>query len=205
MILSNKIDSKSNLNEKYFSEELKLSRTPIREAFIMLTKVGLLQHIDGKGFYIRQFALKDIEDIYEYRSIVETALVDNLLSKVVDTDIDKLEKILKDVQKLLNQGEYQKGIVKGNDFHIKLAEISQNSLIIDGLRQCYDKIILIGWSSRNKKISEDSQRDHKKILSALKNRNSKELKKLLHDHSVTSKDRIFEILRADTSKWYFIP
>jgi DNA-binding GntR family transcriptional regulator len=205
MILANKIDSRSNLSEGFFSEELELSRTPIREAFIMLAQVGLLQHMEGSGFYIRQFTLKDIEDLFEYRLIVETALTDLLLSKVTDADIESLKKILNDVQILLNTKEYRMALVKGNDLHIKLIEICHNSLIMDSLRACYDKIILIGWSSRNKEISEDSQREHKQIVSALKSSNPSEIKKLIYEHVVRSKERILKILKEDSSKLYFVP
>jgi DNA-binding GntR family transcriptional regulator len=39
-ILQNQLDSKKSLDEKAFSQEFKISRTPIREALIMLERKG---------------------------------------------------------------------------------------------------------------------------------------------------------------------
>ena len=100
---------------------------------------------------------------------------------------------------------YSKALVMGNDLHIKLIDLCQNSLISESLRSCYDKIILIGWASRNQKISEDSHNEHRKMVSALKNKDSDKFKRLVHDHVVISKERILEILKQDSSRLYFVP
>ncbi len=93
-ILQNEIDFRQGLKEEDFSRELGLSRTPVREAFIMLEKEGLLARSLGKGFYVKNFSMKDIYDFYEFRQILETASTKYIIANVTDKDVDEFSNFL---------------------------------------------------------------------------------------------------------------
>ena len=64
-IFNRKLRFNETINISQLSNELRLSRTPIREALVMLEKDNLIIRTDKRGFSIRQFSIKDIHDIYE--------------------------------------------------------------------------------------------------------------------------------------------
>ena len=63
----------NKLNISKISEELDVSRTPVREALIKLEEGGFVEKIsDKQGFYVRGFESADIEQLYFARSTIES-------------------------------------------------------------------------------------------------------------------------------------
>ncbi|MFQ5485664.1 MAG: GntR family transcriptional regulator, partial [Desulfobacterales bacterium] len=103
-ILHNQLDFGQQLLEDNFSSELGMSRTPVREALIMLEKEGLITRSRGKGFYIQRFSVKDVDDFYHFRNIVETGSTDLIISNITREDINELYKILEMVSSIRKNG-----------------------------------------------------------------------------------------------------
>ena len=60
-----------SLIETKLSEELGVSRTPVREALRQLELEGLVQSIPNKGVIVQEITKKDIQDIYTIRMHIE--------------------------------------------------------------------------------------------------------------------------------------
>ena len=69
LIVRNELDFFAGISEAHLVKKLKLSRTPVREALIMLERDSLLTREGQRGFRIRRFSVKDIKDLYEFRSV----------------------------------------------------------------------------------------------------------------------------------------
>ena len=204
-VLQNQLDSKKSLDEKGFSQEFKISRTPIREALIMLEKEGLVSREGGRGFYIRQFRMKDMQDIYEFRNLVEMAASRLILSQITEEKIAALTQIQNQLKSLIRVGDPAEILVKSFEFHSKFIEASGNSMISEAMKNCYEKIILISWSAKEMAGSVQSLQEHEEILSALRKRDLKRLEKTIHNHNLKARERAFGILRNNAEKWYFAP
>jgi DNA-binding GntR family transcriptional regulator len=204
-ILHNEIDFRQRLKEDIFSRELGLSRTPIREAFIMLEKEGLLTRSLGRGFYVQHFSMKDVYDFYEFRDILETASTDYIISNVTDKDLDELSKVLQKVATIIEKGKTGAALAAGLEFHIRIIEICQKDLIINSLRNCYEKLMLVSWSSHQLDSSSKSAKEHGKILSALLSRDADKLRIHIHQHIVNARGRTLDIFKGDTQRLYFLP
>lgn len=59
------------MNEQQLCDALGLSRTPVREALILLEQEGLVEVLPKKGFRITELNLNDINKIYEVRMLLE--------------------------------------------------------------------------------------------------------------------------------------
>jgi DNA-binding GntR family transcriptional regulator len=204
-ILQNEIDFRQGLKEEDFSRELGLSRTPVREALIMLEKEGLLARSLGRGFHVQNFSMKHIHDFYEFRDILETASTDYIIANVTDKDVDELSNFLQKVDKIIQKGKTGAALAAGLEFHIRIIEICQNDLIINSLRNCYEKLMLVSWSSYQLDSSYKSAKEHKKMHSALKSKDFGKLREHIHEHIVNARDRTLNIFNEHKKNCIFFP
>ena len=63
------------ITDAQITEQLKISRTPVREAFQRLEKEGLLVNEARKGWRVYMLDLEDIRDIFELKIVIEGMLV----------------------------------------------------------------------------------------------------------------------------------
>ena len=60
------------LQEKELSQRLRVSRSPVREALLQLGRDGLVRNIPNKGVFVREFSIRDIEDVFDLRIMMES-------------------------------------------------------------------------------------------------------------------------------------
>lgn len=70
-IIDGALPGGTRLYEVALSEELDISRTPMREAMSRLAEEGLLDRAPGGGFMVRAFTLRDVIDAIELRGVLE--------------------------------------------------------------------------------------------------------------------------------------
>ena len=61
----------SRLNEVHLSQQLEVSRTPVRAALHVLAGEGLVRYHANKGFVVRAFPLSEVVVAYEMRALAE--------------------------------------------------------------------------------------------------------------------------------------
>lgn len=71
------------LNETQLSEEIGVSRTPVREALNHLEKENLVRVIPKRGVMVSEINIADIMDIYQVRELLEPDII-RLYAKSID-------------------------------------------------------------------------------------------------------------------------
>ncbi len=81
LILRDVIDEPHFLTEEMIALELGISRTPVREAFLMLEAEGFLRLQPRKGALIVPITAREVGEVMEVRSVVETWCAHQVLSQ----------------------------------------------------------------------------------------------------------------------------
>lgn len=79
------------IKENQIASELRVSRTPIREAFKQLENEGLIDYIPNRGCFAKGFTRRDIEDLYAVRKALEILAVEWAVNRINQAEIDKLQ------------------------------------------------------------------------------------------------------------------
>ena len=66
-------------NEKVLADELGFSKTPVHEALTVLCVKGFVTMLPRKGFQVRAFSAKNIQDMYEFRTTLERAVLEKIV------------------------------------------------------------------------------------------------------------------------------
>lgn len=70
-ILGNNLRPGEKLSDLRLSEELGVSRTPVREALHRLVGDGVLDYTPNRGFFVARFSATDIAEIFDLRAALE--------------------------------------------------------------------------------------------------------------------------------------
>jgi len=182
-------------SENKLTQVLKVSRHSLRMAIQGLASQGILESIHGKGTYVltNQLSLVDssknaitAEDFLDVRKVLE-------FRRAIEPEICFLaaERISEDTLLMLEQSYHEMQANIGNSeefvkydlmFHIEIAKASQNHLLLGALTEVFDKTlrnlellnVLYGYS--------DGILYHKKILKALRARDSILARSTMEEH-----------------------
>lgn len=70
-IVDRRLRPGQKLSDVRLSQELGVSRTPVREALQRLVRDGIVRIEPNRGFFIASFSPKDVEEIYDLRATLE--------------------------------------------------------------------------------------------------------------------------------------
>jgi len=123
--------------EEEFAVRLKMSRTPVHEALVRLQLDGLVRIEPRRGVVILPVAPKDMKEIYEVVTAVETAAVELLTRRrLTRRELAPLKKAVEAMDAALESDDLQCWAKEDDQFHRLLLELCGNDrLAIIGLAQ----------------------------------------------------------------------
>lgn len=87
------IPTGQRLAEEQIAEQLSVSRTPVREAFVRLHADRLLKRFNDGGYYVAEVDLFDLRDLYELRLTLELRGITRALEDGIEHDREALLEI----------------------------------------------------------------------------------------------------------------
>ncbi|WP_299256532.1 FCD domain-containing protein [uncultured Kushneria sp.] len=197
--------------EREYAERFDVSRTVVREAFIMLELAGRVEVRKGSGTYVcppgdhrgptpaaAQAIPAPAEDIGPFellraRQIVESAVAAAAAELVTPGDIRALSTLLAEERRAIETSIGGQELTNAPDqadraFHLLIARASQNTLLEDAVNRLWEQRDRSPmWRRLHGRIMDFSYRrswldDHDRILASLKKRDSTGAHKAMWDH-----------------------
>ena len=116
------------INESEVAAKLGISRSPVREAFRVLEREGLITTLPRKGSFITEISPQDVEELFELREILECHAVDCIKKKAVKSPNEMLALIEEVGGELFKEPD---GFTVISGFHYSLVELSKNYRLIE--------------------------------------------------------------------------
>jgi DNA-binding GntR family transcriptional regulator len=85
-VMLGEFETGQRLAEEQVAEQLSVSRTPVREAFVRLHADRLLSRYEDGGYYVAEIDLLDLRDLYELRLTLELRGVQRASTDGVEHD-----------------------------------------------------------------------------------------------------------------------
>lgn len=117
------------LGEEAIEAECGASRGPIREALRLLELRGLVVHAPRRGFRVRVFTSKAVEDLYRLRALLERQSIDSLRSKDLSVLIVDLEASNMRMQRHFDAGDVKGYLHENIAFHRSILEYGGNEAL----------------------------------------------------------------------------
>lgn len=187
------------ISDYLISKDMKMSRTPIRQALERLKAEGLIEAAGDRknGYRITAITEEEIKDIFDFRLSLElTALRLAAENQYID------EKALKGLREILNEmismrakGKIEEHFSADQRFHNALVELSGNKRLIHAHEMLLTQLQRIRFLSFiNQSLQKKASNDHQGFLEALLQSDYEGAEALLKQHIESSKRDYISIL-----------
>ena len=188
-ILDGHFAENEKLTEASLSEQLGISRSPIREALNSLEKEGLIHIEPRKGAYLKQFFRKEVIDLYNLREVLEAYAV--RIADVTPKLISSLEASTERSRAFLQGNKKLEFMVEDVSFHNTLAAASGNRALCNTLENIQNQLRLCRLKTYDLS-SSTAPSAHKAIVDALKQSDRRLAVKAIRDHIAYVRDHLLE-------------
>ena len=199
----------SQVSEEAIAQEIGISRTPVREALQIFTRLGIFQRIPRYGTIVREPDLQEIHELFEMRLALESYAVERAASSATPEAIQRIEAFCKELKtigktmraegrEVLDNEEIVRTLAADLDFHLEIIRSIGNSMMIRYLLDT-NLLLRIFTSRRNKLFNLHYVAGvygyHCRILRAIKRRNVAKAKTLVIEHIRYSETGAIELMK----------
>lgn len=126
--------------EREFAEDLKLSRTPVREALLRLETEGLLELIPRHGARILPVSAGDMREIYDVLTALESMAAEIVTRRrPTAAELRPLSEASRDMSAALKNDDLDAWARADEHFHRQLLELAGNSVLIQTVQLLWDR------------------------------------------------------------------
>ncbi len=190
-VLTCVLEPGKKLNERLLSDELSVSRTPLREALNRLSLEGLLELVPYKGYVITPVTLEQIRSLSELRRIVESEAA--ALAALRSTVAEQEQLLsLAELRYMPGSRDTYKEYLRANTaFHFALVRCSRNpnleQVVVSVLDQLQRPLYLgldVGIDAR------EATKEHLEVVKAICAKDTPRARKLMAEQIVHAEKRI---------------
>ncbi|MEP3275691.1 MAG: GntR family transcriptional regulator [Stappiaceae bacterium] len=192
----------TKLSEVEVAKQSDVSRQPVREAFIRLSNMNLLQIRPQKATLVRKISIQDILNTRFIRTAVEVEVVRTACENVEEKDLNLLRENLKLQKKAVADGDgdlfhdldyaFHKGLCLAAKCEFAFKTIAENKSHVD-------RLCMLGLADNSG--MKDLYRDHCEIFDALRQGEADTIVSLTRQHLMRL-DTILDYARTNYSDYF---
>ncbi len=150
-------------------KELGVSRTPLREALLLLQEQGFVSIQPQRGVRINELTLEDVRDIYEILGGIESRVILSVFNKLGSKEINQLKKLNKKIKLSLVANDIIAHNQANVDFHEVFLNLSTNQRLLRYVKNL--KMLLYDFPRRDygKQWNEKNLLEHGEFIQLIEN------------------------------------
>lgn len=191
-ILKSKIitlESGSYMSARQFANDIGMSYTPVREAFLRLQREGYLKQIPNVGFFVETMKFSDLIQFYQVRECLEPFVIGKVFFRFTHDQIGRMLEYIDKQHKALASSDIMQYVELDIAFHEVMFELYGNRYLMEFYHNirtqyllCSDHMVRAG--------NPAAINDHEKIVKAIGDGRKDDAITLLSDHISESKFRM---------------
>ncbi len=176
------------LVERKLAEQLKVSRTPVREAIRMLELEGLVSHVPRIGAVVAAVNEQDVLEVYRIRAVLEGLAARQAAEKIEDNQLEKLASLLGALDHFYRVKDLDKMEIAHREFNDIIYRAAGSPRLYSMITTLVDYINLyarIGYA-RPGRIAEAAE-EHRRLVEAIKMRDGDLAERVAREHIENSR------------------
>lgn len=140
-IITNQTSVGAQINDREIAEQLGISRTPVREAILLLQKEGFVEVVPRRGIRVRPLFLEDIRELFDILTALETLAVGLLTARHPTLEeLGPLTEAVKGMKAGLKGDDFTAWIEADERFHRALFQLSGNRRLAEAGMSYRDQV-----------------------------------------------------------------
>ena len=193
------LQEKLNIDE--LAEKFQVSNMPIRQAMTRLEHEGLVEIVPRVGYFTTMITLKSVQDMYEVRTILESASARLAAERIA-------EKVLNELQSMeasYTPGDlstYMPWIQYNREFHFRIALATDNTYLADNIARALDHLQRAQLLRLDLPPSPgDVMARHQRILTALRERKPSAAAEMMTADIIAARDAALQRIIDNPKGW----
>ena len=168
------------LPQDEIASQLRVSHIPVREALRQLESEGLVSYEPNRGATVTDHTPEEIREIYEIRTLLETAAIHRAASRLTQEQLDRAAAMLDRAEAMSDGGAWGSLDVEFHQMIYDLDARPRHQELITGLLRQVDRY----WLSHGLMLQHRDRfdREHRELLGAIRARDAERAARLLAIH-----------------------
>lgn len=197
-IVGGRLELGTQLRPDTIARQLDVSTTPVREALYRLENDGLLVKQPYQGWFVREFAVEEIKDLYEFRAAMECLSVRLACQRITSEEISWLRNHQSVGQAALEAEDMDAYRLYNRDLHLAILRAARNThlLTVMGQFALQSELLMvrtIGLAGRPRRAFQE----HGKLIELIAKRDSASAEQAMEQHLLSA---LADILRWDLGR-----
>lgn len=187
----------SRLQERILCERYGVSRSPLREAFQVMAKEGLLELLPGRGAVVTRPTMTDAVENSEILTALETLAIRLACERATESELADIKRLHEEMRDCSRRHDISRYYTLNNDVHSAIVAAGHNAALIavhEGIQQHITR--LQNLSGALEAFTEDSFAEHEAFVSALLERHADRAATALWAHLASTVEKIKERIAA---------
>lgn len=181
-VIDQRLPHGTKLSESNLCEVFDVSRMRVRRALLLLASREVVETYSNRGAYIASPTAKQAKDVFEARLAIEPNVTKLAVQRATLKDIENLKYQLELEANANENGHRRDAIRYSGAFHVTLAEIANNTVMLRTIKELVTRSSLIIGIFGSTGIANCEDDDHYKILNAFEKNDQDLAAELMEAH-----------------------
>jgi DNA-binding GntR family transcriptional regulator len=186
-IFTGELAAGDTLPERLLAERLQVSRTPVREALIILQSEGLVELVPNRGAFVRTITADDLVEIYTLRGLLESHAARLASEHAKPEQLDAMEDAQTRLRRMQARGSAADQAMADLAFHTAVSEAAGSPFLATLVGQVL--AFTVSFRANYKYPAERSQTalvEHNAIFMAIGAHDGALAERLMREHVASS-------------------
>jgi DNA-binding GntR family transcriptional regulator len=196
MLVENRVAPGAKLNERALSEELKVSRTPLREAIKMLAAEGLVELLPNRGAIALALSEADVLNTFEVMAGLEAQSGELAAQRITGAELAEVKAMHFEMLAAYTRRDLPNYYRLNAAIHNAINAAAKNPVLSSTYQQVNARLQALRFSSNKDEDKwQSAMQEHEQMISALAARDAAAMRSVLLAHLGNKRDVVVQQLR----------
>ena len=197
MLVEGQIAPGAKLNERELCEQLRVSRTPLREAIKLLAAEGLVDLLPNRGAVAVKLTEADVLNTFEVLAMLEGMSGELAAQRISDGELAEVRALHYEMMACFARRDLSGYYRINARIHAAINDAAKNPVLTSTYRSINARVQSLRFrTNQNEAKWKSAVAEHERMLEALTARDAAALRKVLVEHLLRKRDTVLELMRA---------